>query len=443
MDYSQSIDYLLSFADFERSGRFQDRPDVAPVLALLRRLGDPQAGRRTVHVTGSNGKGSAAAMVESALRAAGQTTGLFTSPHLHSFTERVRVDGEPLSEDEWARHTDTVREAAEAVAPELGERRFVTFDLLTALAFLAFHERRLTWQVLEVGLGGRVDSTNVLGAKDVCAFTAIGLEHTDVLGDTVEAIAAEKAGIIVPGASVVIGPQDASAAQAVIAKAAAAAGCEVVDVAERYRWQHISHDLDGQTFRLARPEGELTLRLPLLGKHQLENAATAVAIVDALAERGRSLPDEAIEKGLASVSWPGRMEVLRRRPLVIADGAHSREAARRLRQSLTHYFSSRDALLVVGMLAGKDVHGLAWELAPASRRAIAVRAEHPRAMAPEEIASAFRQAGVEAEASEEVGDTLEKTLAAADNDEVICVTGSLAVAARARARLYKIAATAR
>jgi dihydrofolate synthase/folylpolyglutamate synthase len=224
MDYRESVDYLLSFADFERSGRFQDRPDVAPVLALLRGLGDPHLGRRTVHIAGSKGKGSVAAMVESVLRAAGHSTGLFTSPHLHSYTERIRVNGEPLAEGDWARLTGVLGAAVEAEAPAPEGRRLVTFDLLTALAFLAFRESAVRCQVLEAGLGGRVDSTNVFERKEVCAITAIGLEHTEILGDTVEEIAGEKAGIITPGADVVIGPQQQAAARKVIRRAAEGAG---------------------------------------------------------------------------------------------------------------------------------------------------------------------------------------------------------------------------
>ncbi len=437
MDYRQSIDYLLSFADFERSGRFQDRPDVGPVLSLLRGLGDPHLGRRTVHIAGSKGKGSVAAMVESILRAAKLRTGLFTSPHLHSYTERVRIDGRPLAEDEWSRLTATVRDAVEAQGPLPDGRNLVTFDLLTALAFLAFREHAVDCQVLEVGLGGRVDSTNVFETKEVSAVTAVGLEHTEVLGNTVEEIAAEKAGVIRPGSTVVIGPQPQATAREVIGRVAGEAGCITVDVSESYSWRRDSHDLGGQTFRLEGPRGILDLRLPLLGLHQVENAATAVACVDALTRFRRGLPigDDAIEKALASVSWPGRMEILSRRPVVVADGAHSREAARRLRESLTDYLSCRSAFLIVGMSADKDVMGVAQELAPVARRAVAVRANHPRAMAPQEVAAAFLEAGVETEAGEEVAEALDKTMASADDKAVICLAGSLFVAAEGRAHM--------
>jgi dihydrofolate synthase/folylpolyglutamate synthase len=435
MNYRRSIDYLLSFADFERSGRFQVRPDVEPLLSLLRRLGDPHLGRRTVHIAGSKGKGSVAAMVESILRAAKLHTGLFTSPHLHSYTERIQIDGRPLAEDEWARLTAALRDVVEAEGPPPGGRSLVTFDLLTALAFLAYREHAVDCQVLEVGLGGRVDSTNVFEAKEVCAVTAIGLEHTDVLGDTVEEIATEKAGVIRPGSTVVIGPQPQTAAREVIARAAADADCPTVDVARSYSWRRAGHDLSGQTFRLDGPRGVLQLWLPLLGRHQLENAATAVACADALTEHGLPISDDAIEKGLAGVSWPARLEILSRRPIVIADGAHSREAARCLRESLTDYFSCRAAFLIIGMSAGKDVSGVAEELAPIVRRAVAVRANHPRAMSSQEVAAAFAEAGVETEGGEEVGEALDKTMATADDKAVICLAGSLFVAAEGRAHL--------
>ncbi len=461
MDYRESVEYLLSFADFERSGRFHDRPDVEAVLALLRRLGHPHLGRVTAHIAGSKGKGSVAAMVESVLRAAGHSTGLFTSPHLHSYTERIRVNGGPLAEDDWARLTDVLRAAVgtEPSAPE--SRRLVTFDLLTALAFLAFRERAVRCQVLEVGLGGRVDSTNVFHSAGgtrpgesrsaevgpprreahICAITAIGLEHTDVLGDTVEEIAAEKAGIITPGASVIVGPQPHAAARAVLISAAEEAGCAIVDVSERYSWRLRSFDLDGQTFDLNGPGGALPLRIPLLGEHQLENAATAVACVDALRGRGLEVSDADVKRALAEVHWPGRMEILRRAPVVVADGAHNRDSAQRLRESLTRYFSCPGAFLIVGMSAGKDATGLAEELAPAASGVIAVRAEHPRAMPPQEVAAAFRRAGVDAQVGQGVAAALDGALAAVAGEGVICLTGSLFVVAEGRAHLRGIAAT--
>ncbi len=440
MDYAEALKYLLSFADFERSGRFRDRPDVAPMLSLLRRLGDPHLGRTTVHVAGSKGKGSVAAMVESVLRAAGFRTGLYTSPHLHSYCERIRLDGEPISEAGFARLTGILREAVGADRQVLGERQFVTFDLLTALAFLAFREAGCRAQVLEVGLGGRLDSTNVFDTKDVAVITPISLEHTAVLGDTVEAIAREKAAIITRGCTVVLAPQPYEESTGVVRQFAAAAGAPVVDVAGQYRWRRLSHDLRGQQVRIEGPHGTVEARLPLLGAHQVENAATAVACTDALRGRGLAIADAAIARGLATVSWPARLEVLRERPLVIADGAHNRDSARRLREALTDYFSCRRAFLVVGASADKDVAGLAQEVAPVAAGAFAVQARHPRAMPAEEVAGALAQAGVPTVAAGSVDEALDRAVAVAGESGVICVLGSLFVAAEAREHILKVAA---
>lgn len=440
MDYQQAIEYLLTFADFERSGRFADRPDVAPVLALLRRLGDPHLGRRTVHVAGSKGKGSVAAMVESVLRAAGLSTGLYTSPHLHSYCERIRIGGEPVSEGEFAALTGAVREAVEAESEALGGRQFVTFDLLTALAFLAFRRHGVECQVVEVGLGGRLDSTNVFQTKDLAVITPISLEHTAVLGDTVEQIAGEKAAIITSGCTAVLAPQAHEAAAAVVRRFAADQGAALVDVAGSYRWRRLAHDLRGQTFHLSGPDGTRELGLPLLGAHQLENAATAVACIEALRARGFAIGEEAVVAGLALVSWPGRIEVLREQPLVIADGAHNRDSAKRFRECLREYFSCDRAFLIVGTSADKDIAGLAEELAPIAAQVIATRARNPRAMEPERVEAAFQELGALVEIRSRVAEALAAAMAAAGPGGVICLVGSLFVAAEGREHLLGVAA---
>ncbi|MGH9202856.1 MAG: bifunctional folylpolyglutamate synthase/dihydrofolate synthase, partial [Vicinamibacterales bacterium] len=366
MTYDEAIEWLLSFADFERSGRFQDRPDVAPMLALLERLGNPHLGRATVHIAGSKGKGSVAAMVESILRAAAFRTGLYTSPHLHSYCERVQINGRPISEREFSRLVeDKLQPAVESAAKRLADRSFVTFDLLTALGFLAFREYDVDAQVIEVGLGGRVDSTNVFKRADVVAITPISLEHTAILGDTVEQIAREKAAIIRSGrTAVVVGPQGEAASE-VIANKAKQVGAGMTWVAGGYTFGEIDHmvscgalghDILGQVFEVTRwrwrrskRRHPLEVRLPLLGDHQIANAMTAVGCVDAL---GRKLSvdfqDWMMVEGLANVRWPGRMEVLQERPLVICDGAHNRDSARRLRETLVDYFACDRATFVIG-----------------------------------------------------------------------------------------------
>lgn len=438
VDYEDAITYLLTFADFERSGRFEERPDLAPVFALLRELGDPQKGRPTVHVTGSKGKGSVAAMIESCLRAARRTTGLFTSPHLHDYTERIAVNAAPVSRDEFALLVERTRDAIEAIGPSLGERRLVTFDLLTAMGFLAFREHEVDVQVIEVGLGGRLDSTNVFDTKDVAVITPISLEHTAVLGDTIEQIAREKAGIIAPGCKVVLAAQPYPDATEVVQDAAASAGATLIDVAGRYSWRVLDRDLRGQTVEIAREDGSIEARIPLIGAHQVENAATAVAAVDALGARtGHRIKDASIAAGLAELRWPCRMEVLRENPLVIADGAHNAASARRLVDALREY-GYEHATFVVGSLADKNIAGLAAEIAPLAERVIATRSKHPRAMDPERVAEAFRALGVPVSVSASVREGVDNAMAGTPREGLICLLGSLFVAAEGREYLLGV-----
>jgi dihydrofolate synthase/folylpolyglutamate synthase len=442
MDYEAAIAYLLSFADFERSGRFQERPDVAPMLALLNGLGDPHLGRATVHVAGSKGKGSVSAMVESILRASGLRTGLYTSPHLHDYTERVRIDGEPISTSTFARLVDEMRPAVEA--QRAAGQNVVTFDLLTALGFVAFSEAEVGIQVIEVGLGGRVDQTNVFEAKDVAVITPLSFEHTGVLGDKIEQIAAEKAAIITPGCTAVLAPQPFPEAARVVREFAATVGVRLVDVAAEYRWSAGEHDLRSQAVRIdsqaesTTPRSPVEARLPLLGAHQAENAATAVAAVEALGSRLESLgyskgvAATAIVRGLESVRWPGRLEVLSEEPLVIADAAHNADSGRRLREALVEYFGAGRVLFIVGASADKDIDGLAEALAPVAERVIATRTAHPRAMEPARIVEAFGKLGVPGEHVNGVKIAIQRALAVSSGRALICLAGSLFVAAEGR-----------
>jgi dihydrofolate synthase/folylpolyglutamate synthase len=387
-------------------------------------------------VAGSKGKGSVSAMVESILRAAGLTTGLYTSPHLHDYTERIAINGEPVLREVFARMVEDLRPAVEETRVAIGERSFVTFDLLTALGFMAFRDAGVQAQVIEVGLGGRVDSTNVFEAKDVALITPLSFEHTAVLGDDIAKIAAEKAAIITPGCVAVMSSQPYSEAAAVVRDFAARASARLVEVAEEYRWLVMSHDARGQVLRIEGVGRTIEARVPLLGQFQAENAATAVAAVDALATKfedlGHRVSDEAIVLGLETVRWPGRLEVLSERPLVIADGAHNADSARRLREALTGYFGAERVTFVIGAGGDKDIAGLAEELAPIAALVIATRSAHPRALDPRSIVEAFERMGTPAEDVDSVPAAIERALAASDEGGVICLAGSLFVAAQAR-----------
>jgi dihydrofolate synthase/folylpolyglutamate synthase len=445
MDYSQAVEYIFSFTDWERASAQTFAAanfDLRRVQSLLARLGNPHLGRRTIHIAGSKGKGSVAAMIASILQAAGYRSGLYTSPHLHNVRERIAVDGQPIGEDEFARLTEAL---APQVAAENEDGRFgqlTTFELLTALALLHFQDRDVQWQVLEVGMGGRLDATNVVDEKAVCVIAPISLEHTTVLGDTVEEIAAEKVAILRSGTTAVMAPQPHPAAAAVIRARAAELAVPLLEVSEAYSVQRLSWDLTGQRFRLAGPRCSRELWLPLLGAHQLENAATAVAAIDALGSGGVAVSEQSIGEGLSRLSWPGRLEVLTDKPLIVVDGAHNGDSARRLRQALRDHFSFERAILVMGVSGGKTIADMAGELAPLTRLLIATRSQHPRAAEPEAVAAAFAAQGVASETCPTVAAALDRARALAGHNDLICVVGSLFVVAEAREQVLGLSVTA-
>jgi len=434
MNYIEALRYLMSLADFERTGRFADRKDVAPMKALLAELGDPHLGRVTVHIAGSKGKGSVAAMVESILRAAGLRTGLYTSPHLHRFPERIQIDGAPVTNDEFCGGLDEVRSAVERVQPRLPERQLLTFDAVTALGFLLFRAKEVEVQVIEVGLGGLLDSTNVFESKECSVITNIGLEHREILGDTIAAIARQKAGIIVPGCPVIMAPQRESAAE-VIREVAREKGAPLTEVALVCNLRRDSAGSETQTFRLRTPDGGYQAKLPLLGKHQLDNAATAVVAVEALAKAGVKVDAATVKAGLESVKWPARIEALKRRPLVIVDAAHTADSARRLRDTLAEYFHVDQATLVIGAMGDKDIESVAMAVEPVARRVIATRADHPRALDPEAIARLFRDLGIETITERSVGAAIDTALSLSTPSEAVVILGSVALAGEARAHI--------
>jgi dihydrofolate synthase/folylpolyglutamate synthase len=444
MDYRQAIDYISSFTDWERTAAQAFAAanfDLRRVHSLLARLGNPHLGRKTVHIAGSKGKGSIAAMTAAVLTAAtGGGIGLYTSPHLHTFCERIAVDGRPIVQADFARLTEAV---APAAAAEIADGRFgqlTTFELLTTLAFLHFREREAGWQVLEVGIGGRLDATSVVEEEDVAVIGPISLEHTAILGETVEEIAAEKAAIIRPGRPVVMAPQPLLAAAAVIRRQAMEAGAPLVDVAASYSWEGLGWDLSGQSLRLDGPRGQRELWLPLLGAHQMETSATAIAAIDVLAERGTNVPESAIAAGLRGVHWPGRLEVLRQRPLVVADGAHNGDSARRLREALRGYFQFRRLIIVSGMSGDKALNDMARELAPLAALVIATRSQHPRAADATVVAAAYAASGAATEIAPSVPEALERALVLAQPDDLVCVVGSLFVVAEAREHVLELVA---
>jgi len=431
--YQRSVDYISSYTDYEVVPRLAHNAanyDLRRVEELLARLRNPHRVALSVHIAGTKGKGTTAAMMASTLTVSGYTTGLYTSPHLHTWRERVRVDGKLISEEEFAAVVERMKPEIEAVNQQATYGRLTTFEILTTLAYAYFAQQKADFQVLEVGLGGKFDATNVI-QPEVCIITSISLDHTEVLGNTLAEIAAEKAGIIKPGCTVIISPQSPEVDR-VIAETCRLQGAELVRVGSDVTWQSKSFDLvDGQLFRVRGRLGNYELSIPFLGRYQLENATTAVAALEVLAKKGFSISPDNIAQGLAQTSWPGRLQILHRQPLLVVDGAHNPDSALKLRQSLEQYFKFDRAILVLGASLDKDVAGVVTELAPLFGIVIATRTRHPRAMAPALVADEFRKHGVEALVADSMPEALSLALDLAGAGDLICAAGSLFVVGEA------------
>ncbi len=441
MDYRQAVDYVLGFANFEVEGpekvRYRDF-NLTRVNELLRRLGDPHLRYSTAHVAGTKGKGSVCAMTAAAARAAGLKVGLYTSPHLHTIRERIQVDGEPISEAAFAEGVVALKTAVFEVNSLMALTnggRITTFEALTALAFRHFAVEGVNLGVIEVGLGGRLDATNVV-APAACAITSLSLDHVDVLGGTLPQIAGEKAAIIKPGVPAVSAPQPPDAL-AVVERAAERAAAPL-----RLVGRDITYDRSlaaaGARVEVATASRRYDLLVPLAGRHQAENTAVVVGLCEALTGAGVPLNPAAIARGIASVRWPARMETIPGDPVVLLDGAHNRFSMRRFRQSLREQLPSEQVLLVFGANRSKDLDGMVAEIAPAAHRVFAVQSRHPKSAPPRAILAAFSRCGVQAEEADGVAGGIDAARQDARPGDVIVVTGSLFAAAEAREHLLGI-----
>jgi len=430
MDYQQAIDYLSSYTDYEIAPRLAHNAanyDLRRVEELLSRIGTPHLKARSVHIAGTNGKGSTAAMIASVLTTSGYTTGLYTSPHLHTWRERVRVDGELISEEELAAVVTKFQSEVEAVNRRATYGRLTTFELLTTLAFDYFARKSAHFQVLEVGMGGKFDATNVI-TPEVCIITSISFDHTDVLGSSLAEIAAEKAGIIKPGSIVVTSPQ-VDEVDRVIQETCLNCGAGLVRVSSDVTWQSLGFDINRQLLQVKGRLDSYNLSIPLLGRYQLDNAAVAVAALEVLAEKGLKISKDSIISGLAQVDWAGRLQIVSRHPFILVDGAHNPDAARKLRESLEQYFDFDKAILIIGVSDDKDIAGVVPQLVPLFDKVIATRSRHPRAMEPALLKAEFTRHGVETQVADNVPTALSRAVSLAGDKDLICAVGSLFVAA--------------
>jgi len=431
MNYQEAIDYLSSYTDYEKVPMPHDPAfyDLRRVDEILAQIGNPHLKARSVHITGTNGKGSTAAMMASVLTLSGYTTGLYTSPHLHSWRERIRVNDKLISEEELAALMTRLQPDFEEVNRRATYGQLTTFELLTTLAFAYFGHKEAGFQVLEVGMGGKFDATSVI-TPEVCIITSISLDHTEVLGDSLTKIAAEKAAIIKPGATVVLSPQP-DEADKIIAETCLSRGAELIRVGNDVTWESLDFDLNGQGLRVKGRMNSYELSIPLLGRHQLDNAATAVAVLEVLAGKGFHISRESITKGLEQVKWPGRLQILSRKPLTLVDGAHNPDAARKLVEFIKQYLNFDRAILIIGVSEDKDIASITPELSHHFNTVIVTRSHHPRSMPPERIAAEFGKHGVEAKQTGDISEALSLAQSLASHEDLICIAGSLFVVAEA------------
>lgn len=433
MDYKTALHRLLGLVDFERylgPRGSRTKFNLARMAALLQSLDNPHLNTPTVHIAGTKGKGSTTAMVSSVLTSQGYVTGMFISPHLHTFRERICVNGTPVSEAEFCSLVDEVWPHQERVGQDGEYGPPSLFETLTAMAFLHFRRLKADFQVLEVGLGGRLDSTNLV-CPSVCVITPISLDHTAILGDSVEQIAMEKAGIVKPGVPVISAPQPPEAKE-VVRRVCRGNSAPLVEVGSDIRWREGPSSLDGQSFRVEGRLGYHQLRMPLLGDYQLENAATTVGALESLVEQGHEISSRAMVEGFSNVDWPCRMEVLQRGPLVVADGAHNPYSMQRLCRGLPRYFRFRRLVSIFGASRDKNLERMIDALAAMDPVVVATRSRHPRSAAASSLAQTFALKGVEVYQADGVAEALERARSIAGQEDVILATGSLFVAAEVR-----------
>ena len=430
LSYRDALSYLYSFTDYEKQAPQAYAPefyDLERMVRLLALLGDPQQTYQVVHIAGTKGKGSTAAMTESVLRAAGYGTGLYTSPHLHTFRERIQAGGELIPEPDVARLVSAMQPLVEQV-PGL-----TTFEIMTGLALAWFAERQIDWAVLEVGLGGRLDATNVV-TPAVSVITPISLDHTGILGTTLTRIATEKAGIIKPGVPAVSAPQ-MDEAMAVITATCRERGAPLTLVGRDWTWQPGLADLSGQSFSVQGPARTWSdLWIPLLGKHQVQNAITGLAALSLLP--GVDVAEAALRRGLATVHWPARFEILGRAPLVIVDSAHNGDSAQKLMAALRACCAIEHLFVVLGCSGDHVTDELLRTLLSEASWSVATRSRHPRAADPAWLQSRAAELGFRMEASLDVAEALDRALALAGPADLVCCAGSVFVAAEARSAWF-------
>ncbi|MDD5596034.1 MAG: bifunctional folylpolyglutamate synthase/dihydrofolate synthase [Candidatus Omnitrophica bacterium] len=435
MTYPQAIKYLETFINYEKltDYPYKESLKLERIKDFLRAIGDPQESLKCIHIAGTKGKGSTSAFITYILRSAGFKVGLYTSPHLSDFRERIRVLREPgagsrepgdfegmVSQKDLTRLVKKIKPAIEKYNQKSKYGPLSFFEVYTALAFVYFLEQKTDFAVLETGLGGRLDATNVVNPL-VCAITPISYEHTQKLGNSLREIATEKAGIIKDCQAIVISAPQEKEAQEVIETKCRKSGVKLYTIGKEIKYLR-----RGDSFTVkGLLRGYAGLKTSLIGEHQLINASVAVGVIEALASQGAGVDASAIKRGIAQTLWPGRCEIISKNPLIILDGAQNIASAAALKEAIKKNFRYRNLILVLGISSDKDLRGICRELADLADKVILTKANNPRAASPERLAGNFAQK--ENYLTYSLKEAKELALSLAGKQDLILVTGSLFV----------------
>lgn len=424
MNFEEATEFLRNLTKFGFNfglGRIEE---------LLKRLGSPHQQLQVIHISGTNGKGSTLTMTAGILQAKGYKVGTFTSPHLHSYCERYKINGTDISRERIAELLTRLRPHLEKMVAE-GFEHPTEFEVSTALGFVHFYEEKVDFLVLEVGLGGAIDSTNVVTPL-VSVITNVAMDHMDYLGSTIREIATVKAGIIKHGMPVVTAADEPDALK-VIREVSLRSKCELVEVDRDVTWKINTSSVEGQEFDLRTMQNSYKgLFIRLIGHHQIVNAATAVAAVEALGKHGYSFADDIVRAGLAKAVWPARLEMVGADPRVLLDGAHNLHGSIALKKALTEVFSYRNLILVFGMLGDKEREKVVAQLAPLAKAVVITKPNSPRAGDWQKIADEVRKYAGEVYLIEDIHSAVQKGMSLAGPGDLVCITGSLYMVAEAR-----------
>ncbi|MDF2840379.1 MAG: FolC bifunctional protein [Clostridia bacterium] len=423
MNFNQTVHYI------ENSMRFGCRPGLARTANLLELLGNPHKNIKCIHIAGTNGKGSTLAMISNIMKHSGYQVGTYTSPHLYKITERMVINGNQISEEHFVKYANMVIDKMKTMEEQNMEVP-TQFEMLTAMAFLYFEEMKVDAAVIEVGLGGMYDATNVIEAM-LSVITSISYDHMDILGDTIEQIAAEKAGIIKKGATVVLYPQIYKEVEQVVEQVCIEKSAKLIKVSPAQA-NPLEFDIMGQSFDFAYGDKKIeNLQVPLLGDHQIKNSTVAITAAIELSKLGFDISDESIRAGLATVEWPCRLSVISKEPLIIIDGAHNEDGVNSLKDAINKYLTNKKIILVLGMLGDKNYSYAVQELAPLAKRIIATEPISPRALKAEDMADMVKKYNQEVEAEADIVTAIEKAKKSAGQEDVIIICGSLYLAGSA------------